>query len=363
MGTTGVMKILHAAETIKGGVATVMRTLALAQSDANTVRCLVPADQAKELAPFRNLRTFSRSGRNPMSFLSFSWNFAKAVVTFRPHVVHLHSTFAGALGRIVLVLVWPIVRPKVVYMPHAWAFIMDGSPRKKKMFATVEKWLYPFTSKVICVSQYEADEARRFGLPTHKTIVIYNGTPNITAKEIPNPYTHKGLNLLFVGRLDFQKGFDVMLDAMERLAKNPDAAHIHLTVIGEGVHGKGSQPERPNITYTGWLSSDKLIPFFAHTDVVVMPSRWEGFAMVPLEAMSHGVPVIASNVSSLPEVVIPNQTGLLFTVGDSAELADLLLKTSATEWKTMGANARELHNSKFTVESMVADVMKVYGSK
>ena len=85
--------------------------------------------------------------------------------------------------------------------------------------------------------------------------------------------------------------------------------------------------------------------------------------MVPLEAMSHGVPVIASNVSSLPEVVIPNQTGLLFTVGDSAELADLLLKTSATEWKTMGANARELHNSKFTVESMVADVMKVYGSK
>lgn len=354
------MKILHAAETIKGGVATVMRTLALAQSDENTVRCLIPADQAKEMSPFRNLRTFSRSGRNPLSFLSFGWNFTKAVVTFRPHVVHLHSTFAGVFGRLILVVLWPVVRPKVIYMPHAWAFIMDGSPRKKNLYATIEKLLYPFTTKVVCVSQFEADEATRFGLPTHKTTVIYNGTPTITAEDIPNPYNPKRLNLLFVGRLDFQKGFDVMLDAMERLARNPDAAHIHLTVVGEGVHGKASQPERPNITYMGWLSSDKLIPFFAHASAVVMPSRWEGFAMVPLEAMSHGVPVVASNVCSLPEVVIPNETGLLFSVANSTELADLLLNTPKSQWQAMGQNAKILHARKFTVGTMVAEMMKTY---
>lgn len=357
------MKILHAAETIKGGVATVMRTLALAQSDGNTVRALVPENQSKEMAPFRTLRTFRRTGRNPASFLSFGWNFAKAVITFRPHVVHLHSTFAGVMGRVILVMLWPVVRPKVIYTPHAWAFIMDGSPRKKNLYATIEKLLYPFTTKVVCVSRYEAAEAARFGLPSHKTVVIYNGTPSVTATEIPNPYTPKRLNLLFVGRLDFQKGFDVMLDAMERLAKNPDAAHIHLTVVGEGVHGKGSQPERPNITYTGWLSTQKLVPFFAHADAVVVPSRWEGFAMVPLEAMSHGVPVVASNICSLPEVVIPHQTGLLFTPADSTELADLLLQTPKAAWQEMGEKAKALHTQNFTVEKMLDETMKLYGSK
>jgi Glycosyltransferase Family 4 len=179
------MKILHAAETIKGGVATVMRTLALAQSDENTVRCLIPADQSKELAPFRNLRTFTRTGRNPLSFLSFSWNLAKTVITFRPHVVHLHSTFAGVFGRIVLALLWPVVRPKVIYMPHAWAFIMDGSPRKKNLYATIEKLLYPFTSKVVCVSKFEAAEATRFGLPNHKTAIV----PPLRRKKSPTPTT------------------------------------------------------------------------------------------------------------------------------------------------------------------------------
>lgn len=365
------MKILHAAETIKGGVATVMRTLALAQTDENTVRCLVPADHAREMAPFRNLRTFSRTGRNLASFVSFSWNFTKAVVTFRPHVVHLHSTFAGVLGRILLVVLWPVVRPRVIYTPHAWAFLMDTTPRKKQFFATIEKCLYPFTHKVVCVSQFEAAEATRFGLPSHKTVVVYNGTPIITAEDIPNPYTPKRLNLLFVGRLDFQKGFDVILDAMERLAKNPAAAHIHLTVVGEGVHGsayqRGSKPERPNITpnitFVGWLSSDKLIPFFAHADAVVMPSRWEGFAMVPLEAMSHGVPVVASNVCSLPEVVIPNETGLLFSVANSTELADLLLTTPPEKWQKMGQKAKTLHAQKFNVDAMVAQIMKIYGAK
>ncbi len=359
-GTTGLMKILHAAETIKGGVATVMRTLALAQSDENTVRCLVPADQAKEMAPFRSVRTFSRSGRNLSSILSFGWNFTKAVVTFRPHVVHLHSTFAGVIGRILLVFLWPVVRPKVVYMPHGWAFIMDGSHRKKNLYATIERILYPFTSKVICVSQYEADEARRFGLPTHKTVVIYNGTPTITAEDIPNPYNTKLLNLLFVGRLDFQKGFDVMLDAMERLAKNPDAAHIHLTVVGEGDSSKVKISEPANMTSMGWLSLEKLIPFFAHADVVVVPSRWEGFSMVPLEAMSYGVPVVASNISSLPEVVESGKTGLLFSVADSLELSNLLANTPLQKWREMGQHGQLIHNQRFTVEIMTAETIKIY---
>ena len=341
-----------------------MRSLALAQqTESHTVRCLIPADQSREMSPFRNLVTFHRSGRNLTSFLSFGWNFTRTLITFRPHVVHLHSTFAGVLGRILLLLLWPIVRPRIIYTPHAWAFIMDGSPTRKTLYARIEKLLYPLTHKIICVSKYEAAEAARHGLPTHNTVVIYNGTPTITATGIPNPYNPGKLNLLFVGRLDFAKGFDVLLDAMQRLQKNPAAAHIHLTVIGEAVESKAKPPQRPNITYTGWLSPEKLMPFYAHATVVAVPSRWEGFAMVPLEAMSHGTPVVASNVGSLPEVVIPNHTGLLFTPGDSSELAHLLLTTPPSHWKTLGQTARHSHTTNFTSQTMVTSTFKNYADR
>jgi len=341
-----------------------MRSLALAQqADSNTVRCLVPAKQAREMAPFRTLVTFRRSGRNLASIASFCWNFTRTCITFRPHVVHLHSTFAGVMGRILLLLLWPIVRPRIIYTPHAWAFIMEGSPARKKLYARIEKLLYPLTHKIICVSKYEAAEAARHGLPTHNTVVIYNGTPTITATGIPNPYNPNKLNLLFVGRLDFAKGFDVLLDAMQRLQQNLDAAHIHLTVIGEALESKAKPPQRPNITYTGWLSAEKLQPFYAHATAVVVPSRWEGFAMVPLEAMSHGTPVIISKIAAFPEIIENNVTGVLFTPGDSKELASIVLKTPKSQWQEMSVAARNAHSMKFKNDIMNAEIVKLYNEK
>jgi len=76
-----------------------------------------------------------------------------------------------------------------------------------------------------------------------------------------------------------------------------------------------------------------------------MPSRWEGFAMVPLEAMMQGRALAASNFGSISELIIDNETGKLFPVGDIEKMVDILRNTTKEEWQNLGQNARMLRKT------------------
>jgi glycosyltransferase involved in cell wall biosynthesis len=355
--------ILHAAETIKGGIATVLNQLTEAQArefDAANVRCLVPDTQADQLHAPKGVGvvTYGRTGRNVASLLKFGLAFVREVARQRPDVVHLHSSFAGAIGRVALVLLWPLHRPAVVYTPHAWAFVMRGSHRTKQVYALVEKLLLPFTKAINCGSDFERDEAVVYGVMSPKVRVIRNGVAVQGAGKGKSPFPAKDgvTRLLFVGRFDKQKGFDVALEAM-RLLEGKD---FHMTAVGEAVHGREAPPPRANITYAGWLKPDALAAYFAHADVLVMPSRWESFGLVAAEAASHGLAVVASRCCSLPEIIEDGKTGLLFTVDDAKELAELLEQTPAKRWAEMGAAARKHQQEHFNVSVMVAQVEAMY---
>ncbi|QNK31136.1 glycosyltransferase [Serratia sp. JUb9] len=358
------MKILHAAEIIKGGVATVMRQLAIHQSDKSNVEeliCLVPEEQAKELLPLnaQYIKTFQRSGRNFASLMSFLRSFVGHIMRHKPDIVHVHSSFAGVLARSALMVMRPFYRPKVVYCPHAFSFLMQGTEKKKKIYAFIERFLAVFTDEIICVSQYEKDEAVKYGLPKNKLKVVYNGVPVIEHDKsaYASPYQTDVTNLLFVGRFDYQKGFDIL----ERLVKKLEGKPFHLTAVGGAVLNTDVQPlQSPQITYTGWLSSAELAPYLAHADLLIIPSRWEGFAMVPLEAMSYGLPIVASDSTSLPEVVIEGKTGRLFPLDHEEVLLDIITSTSKSAWRAMGQEARQLFLAKFTANNMTNTTDKIY---
>ena len=162
-------KILHVAETIKGGVATVIRTISASpEGDAANYELvyLVPQDQEKELHGIagQQIRTFLRTGRNVPSLLRFAWRLTQVMLKEKPDVVHLHSTFSGVIGRSVCVLLRPWRKPQIVYCPHAFSFLMESSPIKQKVYAGIERVLQKVTDVIICVSQYELDKAARFGI-------------------------------------------------------------------------------------------------------------------------------------------------------------------------------------------------------
>lgn len=358
----GRIKILHAAETIKGGIETVVRHLinpAYGAEGEESYIFVFPINQVETSRVYGESKyNFSRTGRNIRSLASFCINFTRALLRESPDVVHLHSTFAGILGRVICIFMMPLRRPVVVYCPHAFAFVMNASGPRKKIYALIEIILSRVTSKIICVSRYEFNSAIDNGLPANKLTLIYNGTP--LPRRLPNraESESKKIRLLYVGRFDYQKGVDILCDALGGVPSEK----FDLVVIGGSVlDSKDPPPKFPeNSVQLGWISSSELEDIYGKVDALIVPSRWEGFAMTPLEGMAHGIGVISSDSTSLPELVQDGLNGRLFKAGDVSSLRDILMSISLDDLRYYGGNARGTVKNKFNAELMVCETKGLY---
>jgi glycosyltransferase involved in cell wall biosynthesis len=360
----GVMKkILHVAETIKGGVATVIRTISTPpESETNKYQLvyLIPFDQKQELHGIdeRDVRTFSRNKRGVVSLLRFAWQLACVIFKEKPDVVHLHSTFSGVIGRCVCLIVRPWHSPKIIYCPHAFSFLMESSPAKRKLYSLIERLLQKMTDVIICVSQYELDKAASFGIERHRMKLIYNGIhyKNDEAESGDNP----DINLLFVGRLDYQKGFDVLLKAFSEVERTD----LKLTVVGSAVNSDPVEcPVIDSVEYLPWVTPSEVNELYKKADALIVPSRWEGFAMVPLEGMAMGLPVIASDCTSLPELVEHDVTGYVFGTGDHQALAKILVGIKKQRLLDLGTEGRKMVRERFSAMLMIQQTYDAYSAK
>ncbi|HXA46419.1 MAG TPA: glycosyltransferase family 4 protein [Burkholderiaceae bacterium] len=121
---------------------------------------------------------------------------------------------------------------------------------------------------------------------------------------------NKPFRLLFVGTLSFRKGADLLAPIMQQLGND-----FHLDIVGTVKNGKNA-PQSDNISYLGRLSDDELLRAYENCDALLFPSRWEGFGYTALEAMACEKPVITSNATALPEVVVDGVTGILCETGN-----------------------------------------------
>lgn len=355
-----IVKVLHCAETIKGGVGTVIDKLMDAQtkdSNISNVLCLVPDSHRYQLSSIddRFVYTFCRTGRNFKSFLSFITNLLSLLRKFRPDVVHIHSTFSGVMARIILLFLKPFYRPVVIYCPHAFSFLMASTKIKSKIFSLVERFLSLATDCIICVSHYEYNKAQEFGISKDKMIVIHNGVePKLGVNK---DHKHDEVfKLLFVGRLDYQKGFDLLTEAFSLIKNN----NIQLHVVGDVVNDEITLPRLDNVFYYGWVKPKEIEKYFIMADFLVIPSRWEGFAVVPLEAMSYGLPVIASDSTSLPEIVVDGENGFLFESGNIDSLLAIITKAYNSNAFMLGQNGQKLINESFSSLSMTCKTIALY---
>ena len=146
--------------------------------------------------------------------------------------------------------------------------------------------------------------------------------------------------LLFVGRIEPLKGIDTLLSALQLLQQSGDMpAHLCVSVIG-GDPAKPLETRHAEldklmmlckelglsdmVTFLGRRAQETLHYYYASSDIVVMPSHYESFGMVALEAMACGTPVIASDVGGLAELVQDGETGFLVPGGDPAAMAERL---------------------------------------
>lgn len=188
--------------------------------------------------------------------------------------------------------------------------------------------------QIVCVSEttrrdllafYPVDSAR-----VHA--ILSGATPPALSSEDRGDLPHR--YLLFVSTVEPRKDLDTLLDAFERL-KDRGEYEGELVVVGrvgwkaeETVRRMRASRWRSSIRHLDYVTRDRLATIYKFAEAFVMPSLYEGFGLPVLEAMGHGVPVIASRSSSLPEV--GGDAALYFDVRDSQGLADAIRAISAT---------------------------------
>lgn len=363
------MKILHAAETIKGGVATVINSLTEYQTKQNgcEVICIVPSDQSENLIKIKNLKEieFTRSGRSISGMLSFFWVLINTILKEKPDIVHLHSSFAGLLGRIAVLITGQRRKIRIIYCPHAFGFLMETSSFKKCIYSFAELLLAKCTDKIICVSQSEYNAAIKAGFKKEKLVVIHNG---VKLKSKSNTFTANNkthYKLLFVGRFDYQKGIDIFSQAIDLLAKNKvTGINYEFTLIGEAVNSDSEinfhQTEHIKINELGWLKPEQLEEQYLNHDALIIPSRWEGFAMVPLEAMSYGLPIIASNIDAFKEIEDKKQPHMTFFNLNPESMLACLENIQNIDFDKNSQNSINVFKKKYSEDLMNKSTLEKY---
>jgi len=355
------MRILHVAESVKGGCGTYLNQIVPAQLGDNrieSVHAILPDAHLIQVPdiPNGNRSLFASRGRSPGSLLALWRTTARTIKTFKPDCVHLHSTFAGAIGRMGLALGQD--RPAVVYCAHGWAFDMAGSRAARKAMALTERLLSAGCEGVIAISEYERQRGIAVGIRPERIVTVLNGIINapLLASE-PATRLGKRRRVLFIGRLDRQKGIDIFMNAVEGLEDRLDVRVIGSPVVGDQVD---TDLTRPGVTALGWCDDARVRAELAAADCVVIPSRWEGFGLVALEAMRAGRAVIASDVGGLPEVVENGHTGWLIPPENPAVLRAALLSLSDAQLVSAGMAGRQRFTQRFTIERTASALFAVY---
>lgn len=197
------------------------------------------------------------------------------------------------------------------------------------------------------------------GLPVGSIAVIRNGVP--ARRSDLSERLAQGPVVGSVGRLARQKGFDVLIDALALLPG------VTAVVVGDGEERASLERQAHEIgvsdrfRVTGW--TDRVESFLGGFDVFVLPSRFEGFPLVALEAMQAGLAIVATDVGSVAEAVANEETGLLVGSEDPASLAAAIqrLIDDSVLRRRLGERGREVWAAQFDAVTMASAYEALYG--
>jgi glycosyltransferase involved in cell wall biosynthesis len=258
-------------------------------------------------------------------------------------------------------------KKRVVITPH----FHPGHPHYERWS---NYWLLKRCDAVIAVSTYEGDYLVSKGIDRRKIVVTGNGvhTEDYLPKELPSFQAELvrlyGLSpttkiIIFVGRKLEYKGIATLVDACRSLSIEGDVA---LLLVGpssswfDAYYGKLSKQDRQRIIDLGTVSEQEKINLLHVADVLVLPSRFEAFGIVFLEAWASGTPVIGAATGAIPGII--GDGGLTFEYGNARDLADklkvVLYKTDLARQMALLGQHRLVEN--FTWEKIARGTRTAY---
>ncbi|BBW90321.1 glycosyl transferase [Pseudoalteromonas sp. PS1M3] len=289
------------------------------------------------------------------------WKILKVLKRVKPDIVSLHSSKAGALGRIACAL----LNIKVIFTAHGWAFANGVDEKEKKKYIRIEKFLSRFANKIITVSKQDKNLAIKYKVASeHRQVVIHNGMYDLPIESERNLSERSSdiCNLVMVARFSEQKDHKTLFKALEQLRN--EKWHLHLIGKGPGLEENIKLVESLNlsnkITFLG--ERNDVDKYLLKMDIFLLIANWEGFPRSILEAMRSSLPIIASDVGGVSEAINDAINGYLIPRGDSDLLTERLKNLIQDKGlrASIGVRNRADYIKYFTFEAMYRKTLQLY---
>lgn len=312
---------------------------------------------------------------SPLKDIRAYFQIKRILKSIVPDIVHTHTSKAGIQGR---VAAHTLGIKKIIHSTHGLIYNTEAqipgvSGRKilTELFKKAERYAGKVSHHLITLSEIETGEALHMRLAPPKAVqAISNGIDLSAFSKIPQePDKWKGaqLRLGIAGRLNKEKGHDVLLACFESLAtKYPN---IELKIAGDGpllpeLQSKVKKMKLDErIHFLGY--QDDIADFLSKIDIFVLSSHYEGFGLVLVEAMAAGLPIVATDVGGVREVVSDGETGIIVPPGSISELClgiEYFIQNPNLAYE-YGQKGRVRSNAKFSVSKMVKEHEKLYLEK
>ncbi len=287
-------------------------------------------------------------------------------------IVHTHTAKGGILGRIAAHLAGV---PRIIHTPHGHNFYGYFGPFMSKLVVVLERFAARFTDKIVVLTKLEKKDFLDFEVKGSQDIdVIPSGLELDDFSRIGDEAKAAKRNEFrlspcervvgMVSRLEPVKGPECFIEAAKEVAERIN--NVKFLIVGEGSLRSNleRQTERlgleGKIKFLGWREDS--LEIIAVLDILVQPSLNEAVGRVLLEAQVLGVPVVATKVGGIPEVVRKGITGIIIPPQDSNALADAMCNLLEDEKKreAMSREAKKWVKDKFSSVKMMEEVLRIY---
>ncbi len=290
----------------------------------------------------------------------------------KPDIVHLNSTKAGLLGSLASFfykLTTNDYRLTTIFTAHGWAW-NEPRPWWQKLLIKKTQWLTMLLSdRTIVVSEHLKKQTRWWLFVSRKISVIHNGVPELSF--LPRDEARQWLRIpshVFavgsIAELHKNKGLDVAIEALSLLRDK----NVTYTIVGEGEERatlemliKWHELEE-RVSLAGHI--DEAYKYLKAFDVFLLPSRTEALSYALLEALQAGLPIVATNVGGIPEVVEHKKTGLLVPPENPRALAHALrfMMTHPDARESAGREFKNKIKKNFAIAKMFANTQNIYAT-
>jgi len=293
-----------------------------------------------------------------------------AMLRYRPHIIHLHTSRGLAwLKDTFYVILAKAFHARIILHMHSGDFYKyyDGYPRIIQVYT---RMIIGLADAVISVSAEWQEHLLKI-IPIARIITLRNCIDIQTFH--PNGACNAGqrVNILFLGRMGPSKGSSDLIEAIHCLEQGK--LNLHVWMVGPEERNGDFQDaqqllEKYHLADTceilGPVDREQALQLYKEASLFVLPSYFEGLPMVILEALAAGLPIIATSVGGISELVRDAYNGFLFPPGNIEALAGALenLAGDANLRKIMGQNSREIAEQELDVRVYVDKITQLYSS-